>query len=151
MSDTLRPYHLLLIEEGTKMRVAHLNAATYSIGRDRSDSVRLSDPSVSRNHAVMLRVPSGQHGYSYRIFDGNSRGKPSKNGLYINGLRRESKQLEENDVIKIGSQVYLTYYVEMFTEAEFSLYCYGKALEFQGIQEAVFHPTVTLYPELVSA
>lgn len=147
MSENTQIYHLLIIKDPVGNRVAHLNAATYSIGRDQTDSIQVSDPTVSRHHAVLIRVPIGNQAYSYRLMDGDASGKPSKNGLFINGSQCRTHCLSSNDSIQLGQDVSLIYFVESFTEEEFASYCHDGHIKFHRIQEAILDPTATLITE----
>jgi len=53
----------------------------------------LTEPSVSRSHAVIFQNPDGVHVLD--LF--------SKNGTYVNGCEIESSKLRDNDVISLGT------------------------------------------------
>jgi pSer/pThr/pTyr-binding forkhead associated (FHA) protein len=79
--------HVLVINDGQRRAYA-LEAAAYSIGRDPSNAIVLKSESISRQHALLLRVPApGKLKYQYRLIDGNSLGKVSANGLFVNEER----------------------------------------------------------------
>jgi hypothetical protein len=63
------------------------------IGRSREADVRLSDPNVSRRHAVIRRI-----GSAFWIAD-----LDSTNGTLVNGVRITRRQLEDGDRITLGS------------------------------------------------
>ena len=150
MAENTQKYHLLIIEDSQGQRVAHLDAATYSIGRDHSDSIQVSDPAVSRHHAVLIRVPLGNQQYAFRVIDGDASGKPSKNGLFINGDRCKSQNLNSNDTLQIGRTAKLTYFIGNFTQEEFCMYCHDSNVKFHRIKEVVLDPTETLYAGLAA-
>jgi uncharacterized membrane protein YhaH (DUF805 family) len=66
------------------------------IGRDAASSIKLSDVSVSREHAT-IRI----YDNSFYLQDLNSTA-----GVYINGTRSQAKALQDGDQIQIGSEVF---------------------------------------------
>ncbi|MEM8717182.1 MAG: FHA domain-containing protein, partial [Cyanobacteria bacterium P01_G01_bin.4] len=52
-----RVRHILVIEDSSGRRTVSLEAATYSLGRDPSSALVLHSNYVSRQHAILLRVP----------------------------------------------------------------------------------------------
>ena len=80
----------------------------YSIGRDSNCDIRLLSKFVSRRHATLERHERTDGTYYYQITDGNN-GKPSANGLMINGRKRQTHILQDNDEIVFGPQVSITY------------------------------------------
>lgn len=104
--------HLLIIEDDEGKRAVSLQADSGSIGRDVSNSIVLNSQEVSRQHAILLRVTRpGEDDYGFRIIDGNLRGKPSTNGLFINGRRSSSHNLRHGDEIVFGAKVKVRYQV----------------------------------------
>ncbi|ARV57456.1 diguanylate cyclase [Nostocales cyanobacterium HT-58-2] len=104
--------HLLVIKDLQGKRTIPLQEATYSLGRDSRNAIVLSSRSVSRQHAILLRitVPETDH-YAFRIIDGSFKGKRSTNGLFVNGAKCFSHDLMHGDVIEFGSnQVQAEYY-----------------------------------------
>ena len=69
-----------------------LEPGTYVIGRGESASVRLDDPLVSQEHAL---VEVGDHGFAIR--DAGSR-----NGVYIDDRRVEAHVVEPDELVRIG-------------------------------------------------
>lgn len=67
----------------------------HSIGRDRTNSVRLVSEWVSRFHAVLIQADNG-----YLIVD-----RGSQNGTYVDGKRVKSQLLVGNEEIRIGDTV----------------------------------------------
>jgi pSer/pThr/pTyr-binding forkhead associated (FHA) protein len=73
--------------------VFSLDRETVTIGREPSADVFLDDVTVSRNHAVITRVPSGTA----------LRDLGSLNGTYVNRRRIEGEEvLEDGDELQIG-------------------------------------------------
>ena len=85
-NETEKIRHLLVIQDPKGQRTLPLLEATYSLGRDLRNAIVLYSPSVSRQHAILLRVtiPNTDQ-YGFRIIDGNFQGKKSTNGLFVNG------------------------------------------------------------------
>lgn len=111
-----------MIEDTQGRRSVHLEAATYSIGRDSTNLIVLDSKLVSRQHAILLRVTAPETiGYSFRIVDGDLQGKRSTNGLVVNGKRCFSHDLKHGDVVVFGGDVIARYYaISHLSDAEFS-------------------------------
>lgn len=105
--------HILVIEDRKARRIVALEQPTYSIGRESSSDLVIYDRVVSRHHATLLRIKkSPRHdSYFYRIIDGDLEGNKSTNGIIINGRRSESHNLKHGDVITLGNQARLSYYI----------------------------------------
>jgi pSer/pThr/pTyr-binding forkhead associated (FHA) protein len=110
--------HLLTIREGHSETTYVLDASAYSIGRDPNCAIVLETKSISRRHAILLRTPTPQGGYRYRIIDGDAQGRPSANGIQVNRQTCKEKQLEHNDQIVFGGvdEVQAQYRVEVTSE-----------------------------------
>jgi hypothetical protein len=78
-----------------------LSTNRMQIGRDVGNEIRISDDAqVSRRHAELLRMPSGE----FQIRD-----LRSSNGVFVNNQRLssdETRLLQENDEVKIGNAVF---------------------------------------------
>jgi len=103
--------HLLIIEDDKGRREFPLEEAVYSIGRDPKSDIRLSSQFVSRRHATLVRRLAEDGSPYYRIVDGNLKGKPSANGLMINGRKLQAHDLEDEDEVVFGPQVSAKYYL----------------------------------------
>lgn len=116
--------HVLVIDDKEGRRTISLEAATYSLGRDPTNAIVLHSDFVSRQHAIVFRVPlPDKAGYCFRLLDGNVEGKRSTNGLIINGIRCYSHDLKHGDMIIFSSDVSVGYYVSAnLTDAEFARY-----------------------------
>lgn len=105
-------HHLLVVKDPQGQRTIPLLNATYSLGRDTRNTIVLDTKSVSRQHAILLRVTipnTEQHGF--RIVDGNFKGKRSTNGLFVNGIKCFSHNLEHGDTVAFGNpQAQAKYY-----------------------------------------
>ncbi len=103
--------HLLLVHDDNGERAVELHAASSSIGRDPRNSIVLHSREVSRQHAILLRVTQfGKEEHEFRLIDGNLQGKPSTNGLFINGQQRTSHTLRHGDEVVFGVQVEARYF-----------------------------------------
>jgi|GEM_PF-739540 len=103
---TTQDCHILMIEEEEGVRCILLDSPTYSLGRDKKNSIVLpASKAVSRFHAMLLRIPGAKNrsGHSYRIVDGDATGKLSTNGVVVNGERHTSYTLVEGDAIMLGN------------------------------------------------
>ena len=105
------PNHLLIIEDDKGRKEFPLEEAVYSIGRDPKSDIRLFSQFVSRRHATLVRRHHEDGSPYYRIVDGNLKGKPSANGLLINGRKVPSHDLKNEDEIVFGPQVSAKYYL----------------------------------------
>ncbi|WP_026100435.1 FHA domain-containing protein [Fortiea contorta] len=105
--------HLLIIEDDQGRKEFPLEEPVYSIGRDRDCNIRLASQFVSRRHATLVRLPRehNSHSYYYRIVDGDAKGKPSANGLMVNGRKMPNHDLRNEDEIVFGPQVRAIYYL----------------------------------------
>jgi diguanylate cyclase (GGDEF)-like protein len=118
-AQTLR--HMLIIEDGQGCRSIPLKGNSYSLGRSATNAIVLHSKRVSRQHALLLRVPEPQPDqYRFRIIDGDLQGNRSTNGLFVNGDRCLSHDLAHGDLIEFGSEVKARYFssVSPFDSAE---------------------------------
>jgi uncharacterized RDD family membrane protein YckC len=88
----------LLIQESNGAREFELVDVEITIGRELDNSLRLSDPSISRHHATLTRTPEG-----YEIHD-----QGSSNGVLLNGVKVGAGSLKDGDRITLG-QMQLTF------------------------------------------
>ncbi len=104
--------HLLVIHDHIGKRTVPLEEATYSVGRDPHNSIVLYSRSISRQHALLLRIPSPVSNQSlFRLIDGNLNGDRSTNGVSVNGEDCLSRDLCNGDVVDFGGQVSAKYYL----------------------------------------
>ncbi len=105
-----QPQHMLVIQTQQGEQHIVLEAATYSIGRHTSNAIVLNVKTVSRQHALLLRISDAEtSNYFFRIIDGNFQGKRSHNGLWVNGKRCFAHDLKDQDSIQFGAEVQATY------------------------------------------
>jgi tetratricopeptide (TPR) repeat protein len=103
------PFPRLVVEDDAGQREILLEKALYTIGRDPKNDICLRSQFASRYHAVLRRVDREDDLITYTIDDGNVEGKPSTNGLLINGQRQSSYHLRTGDLVIFGPQVRATY------------------------------------------
>ena len=104
-------HHLLLIMDSKGSRTVELTEASSSIGRDPGNSIAIDACEISRQHAILLRVTCpGKAERAFCIVDGDLSGKPSTNGLFINGKRADSQILLHGDEIAFGTGVTARYF-----------------------------------------
>lgn len=88
---------LLLFREPRRraitLRDIELDRPVVTLGRDRTNTVPLDHPTVSRFHAKIIRSDKG-----YQLIDGGS-----SNGTFVNGVRITSQQLKPRDRITLGA------------------------------------------------
>ncbi len=102
--------HVLILEDDKGRREYPLEAEVYSIGRDPQCDIRLFSLYVSRRHATLERRQRDNGSYYYRIVDGDLKGKPSPNGILINGRKLQACDLENEDEILFAPGVRAKYY-----------------------------------------
>ena len=102
---------MLVIEDDQGKREIWLEKDSYQVGRDPKNDIQLNSKFVSRYHAVLTRSPQPDNTEAYRIVDGDREGKPSTNGLIINGKKCRSRELSADDIVVFGPHVQATYQV----------------------------------------
>lgn len=139
--------HLFIIDDAEGRRTISLEAATYSIGRDVTNSIVLHSKMVSRQHAILLRVTAPEtSNFLFRIIDGDLQGKRSTNGLIVNGRRLFSHDLKHGDVVIFGGDVKTKYFVvSNLSDADFDKFC--EATDLSMILSQSVNPFQTLVPD----
>jgi transcriptional regulator with GAF, ATPase, and Fis domain len=92
----LRP-RLLALSGPLKDSTIALSAGEITIGREASNGIAITDPSVSRKHCLL----SGQDG-KFHVRD-----LASRNGTLVNGAAIEERRLEHGDEIATGDSSFL--------------------------------------------
>jgi pSer/pThr/pTyr-binding forkhead associated (FHA) protein len=110
-SEVPQQTHLLIIEDDKGRREFILEDPTYSIGRDPKCNIRLVSQFVSRHHATLVQLPQPDGNYYYRVVDGSLDGKPSANGLLVNGRKTSVHDLRNEDEVVFGPRVRAVYYL----------------------------------------
>lgn len=113
MSFAVSENHILIIEDDQGRKEFPLQNPVYSIGREKKCNIRLFSQFVSRHHATLVRLPRkhNQSGFYYRIIDGDPKGKPSSNGILINGRKLSAHDLKNEDEVVFGPHVRAIYYL----------------------------------------
>lgn len=101
--------HLLIIQDDSGRHEISLESPKYVIGRDPNCDIRLVSQFVSRRHATLVQLSNDDGSCSYRIVDGVPAGKPSSNGLLINGHKLRAHNLQHEDRVVFGPTVSATY------------------------------------------
>src|SRR5579862_2150880 len=90
--------HRLFARDGPlKGSVFALDDTEFSLGRNPSNRLAVSDPSLSRQHCVIAR--SGEQ-FEIRDLD-------SRNGTFVNGVPVHQRVLADGDEIQIGNSLFL--------------------------------------------
>jgi pSer/pThr/pTyr-binding forkhead associated (FHA) protein len=108
--------HSLIIEDDRGRQEYILDAPTYSIGRDPKCDIRVDSQYVSRRHATLVQLLGDDGTLHYRIVDGVPKGKPSSNGLMVNGKRLPACDLSDRDEIMLGPKISATYRIRSFEQ-----------------------------------
>lgn len=110
MAEQKSQTHLLIYEDDKGRNEFILEESTYSVGKSPECHLRLKSPFVSRRHATLRRIENPDGTYSYKIIDGDPDGKPSSNGILINGRKISAHVLQDQDEIVLGPNVKVTYH-----------------------------------------
>ncbi|MGB7414540.1 MAG: FHA domain-containing protein [Thermosynechococcaceae cyanobacterium] len=141
-------HHMLIIHDGAGRRVVQLEDVAYSVGRDASNAIVVDGPSISRQHALLVRLPVPNQGYRYRVLDGNSEGKASANGVYINGERKSMHELNKGDIVRFGKEIKATYMTVAMEQVEFLNYL--ESISYSSIKSDVTDARATMVsPEFI--
>ncbi len=138
--------HLLILEDERGRRTIPLETATYTIGRDPTNSIVVNSKLVSRQHAILLRVTAPDSpNHIFRIVDGDLQGKRSTNGILVNGQRKFSQDLCHGDMISLAGDVKARYFnFQNMTDDEFGGFCENS--EILGFISKTSNPYTTLVP-----
>jgi phosphoserine phosphatase RsbU/P len=85
-------FPLLVLVQGNEQRELSLNHTPFTIGRKVDKDLVITDPRVSRDHAVIISV----NGEFYLEDQG------SKQGTYVNGEKIQRQRLQRNDRLEFG-------------------------------------------------
>jgi pSer/pThr/pTyr-binding forkhead associated (FHA) protein len=101
--------HILIVEDDKGRREILLKKSVYSVGRSQQCDIVIHSPFVSRHHATLIRHFDDEGHTYYEIFDGNGKGKLSANGILLNGIKLNNRNLRHGDKIIFGPQVFAVY------------------------------------------
>jgi FHA domain len=90
--------HYVAFSDNGIERLVPLDAKVTHIGRGLASNVRIEEQRVSRSHAIIVC-----NGYRTRLLDNRS-----ANGTFVNGRRIVATNIDNGDVIRVGSVV-MTY------------------------------------------
>lgn len=134
--------HVFVVNDGKRRAIA-LDAAAYSIGRDSSNAIVLNSDTISRQHAMLLRVPiPSTKQYRYRLVDGNAQGKPSANGVFVNDQPCRTYELDHGDSVRFGQTVEASYLTVLMGEVEFNNYL--ESIAYQSLKSDTLNAKETL-------
>ncbi|MBV8885260.1 MAG: FHA domain-containing protein, partial [Chroococcidiopsidaceae cyanobacterium CP_BM_RX_35] len=141
--------YFLVIEDNQGKRVTALEATTYSLGRDLSNSIVLHSKLVSRQHAILMRLTTPEtNNYVFRLIDINLQGKRSTNGIIVNGQRCFSQDLKHGDIIAFGKEAKARFFATS-NRAELESLKSSNTEDISGILSSLNDPFSTLIaPEL---
>jgi pSer/pThr/pTyr-binding forkhead associated (FHA) protein len=71
----------------------------------------LASQFVSRRHATLVQILNEDGTFHYRLVDGVPKGKPSSNGVMVNGRKVLACDLKDQDEISFGPQVRAVYHL----------------------------------------
>ncbi len=104
---------VLIVEYPGFKRSFCLNKEVFSIGRHPNNSLVLEDKQVSRCHATIAWLKcQDDHGNwhrAYWIIDGRGKKQRSRNGIFINGIKKLNHRLRHGDIITIANDIKITY------------------------------------------
>ncbi|GAB4218110.1 MAG: hypothetical protein OHK0012_25510 [Synechococcales cyanobacterium] len=119
----LKQKHVLVVDDSEGRRAFVLTAVGYTLGRDDTAAIMLQAEGVSRQQAVLVRIPGTQPDqFSYRLVDGNTEGKHSTNGTTVNGKPCLSHDLQDGDVICFAGTAKALYCLRTMTEEQWQRY-----------------------------
>jgi pSer/pThr/pTyr-binding forkhead associated (FHA) protein len=137
--------HILVIYDQPEGRQVLLQAATYSIGRDKHNAIMIPHKAISRQHALLLRMPlPGNQGYCYRILDGNVAGKSSMNGFTVNDQKYSSYDLQPGDKLCLGGAILAEYKVLSIPSTKYLGYMNVESVQYQSVKSKATNPSETL-------
>lgn len=98
----------LIIKEEDKETIYKLIQDITTLGRSRTNNIKLATEDASRKHCQIVKTPIG-----YKISD-----LKSSNGTYVNGVKISEKELVDGDKIQIGQIKILFIAIESSKEIE---------------------------------
>jgi len=101
-------FMLIILEDG-KSQDYLLTNAVYTIGRSRNCDFPIRGVLASRVHATLVRIDNDEYDEYpgtdtyYQIHDGDLNDNTSTYGLYVNGIKIDTKDLRHQDNIVFGA------------------------------------------------
>jgi pSer/pThr/pTyr-binding forkhead associated (FHA) protein len=119
LNNNTFPRHLLLFNNSARKLIS-LSQDSYKIGRSLLNEIVIEGNPLSRVHARLQKVCHYTGGIEqYRIFDGISDEKPSKNGIFINEIRSTCHTLQNSDVISFANIIKALYIQISLSDSDF--------------------------------
>lgn len=102
--------HQLVFNSTTFKKTVHLHESLYSIGRHPSSSIVIPSLKLSRHHATLVKYIVDDHEL-FCIVDGDTHGKRSTNGIYVNGQKYLEYELKHGDTVVFPGDIRATYQI----------------------------------------
>ncbi|MEM9137482.1 MAG: FHA domain-containing protein [Cyanobacteria bacterium P01_F01_bin.42] len=144
LDSTVQADPVLIIKDDRGQREIILSQATYSLGRDLSNTIQLHDRAASRHHLLLVRVALYDGKYVYRVVDGDANGRASLNGITINGILCSEANLTSGDVIKVGQSTTLRYACQHPVQSNDEPQAFVQEDHFRSPSDEFFDPTNTM-------
>ena len=110
ISVNLSAEHTLVVTDDSGTRKVKLLQDEYTIGRESDNDIVLLSDFVSRYHAVLRKTKLSDRTETYCIIDGNTEGKPSRNGIILNALHPvQTYNLQDGDIVTFAPEVHILY------------------------------------------
>lgn len=93
---------IIVLSEQLRGQSFELTEEQYTVGRSEECGICIPDPTISGTHCTLVRSDEG----SYRVVDSGS-----TNGTRVNGVRVQTQELVNSDILQIGG-------VEMLFDCE---------------------------------
>ncbi len=149
-AELVKGRHILIVESLESRRAVALNVNVFSVGRHPNNDLVLTDKLTSRHHATIawMRYSDNQNknDYSYWIIDGKGKRHRSRNGIYVNSVKKSLHRLTSGDIILIGSDIKITYnYIAYNTEThQFLEYCDQAKPQHQSSNDTNYKETIII-------
>jgi hypothetical protein len=145
MVNQIDRHHILTIYESSQTRDILLDRLTFSIGRDPLNAIAIDHRGISRQHAILFRMPAAIPGeYLYRLVDGNASGQLSRNGIMVNGIRTKEKDLRPGDQILFGSVVSAEYKIITAIQGQSILCPQAQSPAYRSVKSPIVNAQKTL-------
>lgn len=143
--ERTQTWHILVVDDDQGRRAIALDAVTFSVGRDTNNSIVLHSTAISRQHAILLRLPGPDGQHRFRILDGDSQGRPSRNGLTVNGRATRSQDLDDGDLILFGGKVKAQYCIRQLAAGDIQKYL--QSVNYRSVKVDIQDPRMTSMPQ----
>lgn len=103
--------HILAFNCCNNQRIFYLDQVQYSIGRHPHNDIVINANGISRQHATLVQATKTAEIVSFVLIDGDLQGNKSRNGILINGERKDKYELKHGDIIQFSETVKAHYYI----------------------------------------